>query len=699
MDVPARLSRLGNNTRSDVRGLAAEGAACPSPGGQATWAAVPEPNATSIPPSFDTDGNPQYCPSATPPFNRTVTLMQSSTRGESALLSRGQSAVLEIGDGFSFCRGFPGVIRVVDYPPPAAAAVVEVAATSGAATSDNTGGIERRRAHGGGGQGCGGDQHHGTTDRGAGSDAIRDDGLDHVMDDTTRASAAATSAAVCTDFPDNGDTDDGSDVRCKGQDESISRKTHEVSSDSCEISNTLDSERAENSQENTEAFEMPVPHIISQDPDALGCGEIDPENINRSPHSGGGCGVDKDGQDRRVHSESPLRGSNNDRCGSVSPSGGGRDRGDDGISMMEQPPTSKAATHNVKPRASARQPGSPPPPLQAAATSTASIETLEGLRVALIKLGLSKQRRKLFQERAAQFGAEALDWPMAPSSTQVAANNKDNGTDPKPPPGLLSPATAHGAASLLGPLARSRRMMGGKGKGKKRAREGSSWQTSGVRGTPTVPPTPTRRRRDQLTPISPPPQNLDHSEYSAKRSEKSVPGTSTKRSCESPREGLATRSMTTDSDDLMTTNTTSTIASGDTGCTTFAGSDVAAAAVSTGGRTGRDGSGIESSGYWGGGSSVVAELVRHGFTHAICAANAPRRLLWAELGLLPESPAAAPVRKGGGDSGGTLGDGMTAGAAVEIVSEEWLVNCLQEQVSEQTFPKCIGADAVSLLLW
>lgn len=599
--------------------------------------------------------------------------------------------MLGIGDGFSFCRGFPGVIRVVDCLPPVVAAVVAVATTSGAATSSTIGDTERSRAYGEGGHGGGGGEHDGTTNNRAGSDTMCDDRIGNVMDDSTKASAAATAAAAGTDY---GDADDGSDVRCKNQKKSNSRRTRGVSSDSCGISDTMNSVRMENSLENTETFEMPVPQIIYQEPHALSCSEVNSENIIGPPRSGGGCDADKDEEETCGHAESVSRGNTHDRRGSVSPSDDGQYRQGDETSMVEQPSANKAAAYNSKPPPSARQPTSPPPPPQAAAPPMAAMGTLEGLRVALIKLGLSRQRRNLFRDRAAQFGAEAVDWPITPSSLQVAANNND-GAGPEPPPGL-SPATARGAASLLGSLARNKHVKRGKGKGKKRARQGSSWQTSGVRGTPRVPPTPPRRRRDQLVSIPSPPQNLDHIACSAKRSEQSVAPSSTKRSGECPLERLSTRSVTNDSDDPIITaattttmTTTGTTNSGNTGCATAAGSDVA----------GRDGSGSWSSGYRGGGSSVVAELIRLGFTHAICAAGAPRRALWAELGLLPEPPAVAPVREGGGDGGGSIGEGMAAEAAVEIVSEEWLVNCLREQVSERTCSRCVGADAVSLLLW
>lgn len=66
------------------------------------------------------------------------------------------------------------------------------------------------------------------------------------------------------------------------------------------------------------------------------------------------------------------------------------------------------------------------------------------------------------------------------------------------------------------------------------------------------------------------------------------------------------------------------------------------------------------------GNRPLEELRREGITQIVCASEAPRQVLWAELGLATVGSAAS----GGKDEVG----------AVQIIGEGWLVRCLREKV-------------------
>lgn len=116
------------------------------------------------------------------------------------------------------------------------------------------------------------------------------------------------------------------------------------------------------------------------------------------------------------------------------------------------------------------------------------------------------------------------------------------------------------------------------------------------------------------------------------------------------------------------------IADDDAGVGDRVDAEIAVAAGGRGGngRTGDGGRGDGGSDSDDGGrGTVIAELRRRGVTHIVCASEASRRVIWAELGLLKGSAAA-----GSGCWGTEEGTG-----AIEVVSESWLVKCLQEEVS------------------
>lgn len=281
--------------------------------------------------------------------------------------------------------------------------------------------------------------------------------------------------------------------------------------------------------------------------------------------------------------------------------------------------------------------------------------TLRGLRMALITHGFSKQRRKVFRDRAAQFGAEAHDWPPTASAGSLSSPFKSSSVGRAPGAlELLSPGSGVSAAALLGSLTHHRQMKG-RSKGKKRPREPPSPQPYRP-----IPPCPSPRRtlptfRSELSED----RSEGHSE------EESAGNNSAERIAESAADSTSA-AVEKDSEN-----------DGDGHLRPDCDKGTSSRSSTT---------------------SVLDDLSRLGFTHAVCASAASRRTLRAALGLSTQS-SASPSSRLRENVSGSEGMGMEAeggiprwggggggcGLSVELVSEEWLVKCFQEEVSGGQF--------------